>query len=115
MLAIPVLNFFLIWIKEAEITGNCHLRLHTLGLKCGLLGLLPPYIVWIRLDEIIKMCKLAIKRIRHKQVSRTVVLNRIRPTVPFFIMKHPLHCPEMKVIYDIIYPQTHKSLTNIRL
>lgn len=98
MLAIPVFDFFLIWIKEEEITGNCHLGLHTLGLKCGLLGLLPPYLLWIRLDEIIKICKLAIKRIR--QVPRTVVLNHIRPTIPFFIMKHPFHCPEMKFIYD---------------
>lgn len=114
MLAIPVFNLFLIWIEEEEITGNFQLGLHTLGLKCGLLGLLPPYLLWIRLDELMKICKLAIKRIRHKQISRTV-LNHFRSTIPFFIMKHPLHCPEMKFIYDIIYPQIHKSLTNLRL
>lgn len=100
MLAIPVFNFFLIWVKGEGITGNCHLGLHTLGVKCGLLGLLPPYLLQIRLDEIIKtICKLAIKRIRHKQVSRTVVVNRIRPTIPFLIVKHPLHCPE--IIHEI--------------
>ena len=52
-MALPIFNFFLIWGKELDITGNCHVRIHTLGFKGVFLGSLPSYLLWIKWDEII--------------------------------------------------------------
>lgn len=81
--------------------------LYTLGLKCGL-GLMPLYLLWIRFGEVI--ANLQIYREKDKvQVSIYNSSSQSYQTYyPLLRMKHPLHCPEMKFIYDTTYPHTRK-------